>query len=97
MLVDGFRVGEKTMNSTLSDLHQFTQFVHQRIGASDEKQVNLGELMDEWRLQNPTEQEYAENVAAVNAAIEDFRNGDRGRPAGELSRQLRESLRKSNE
>jgi hypothetical protein len=53
--------------------------------------------MDEWRLRNPTDLEHAENVAAVLAAIEDFKNGDRGRPAGELSRELRESQRTSKE
>jgi hypothetical protein len=32
---------------------------------------------------------YAENVAAANAAIRDFKNGDRGASAGEHSDQLR--------
>jgi hypothetical protein len=36
--------------------------------------------------------EHAENVAAVNAAIADFKSGDRGRRAGLLSQELREEL-----
>ena len=53
----------------------------------------MDELYDLWRRQNPDPDEDAENVAAVNAAIQDYENGDRGRPAGELSRKLREELR----
>ena len=49
----------------------------------------IDELFDLWRIENPNDDDTAENVAAINAALEDFRNGDRGRPAGELSRQLR--------
>ena len=39
-------------------------------------------------LQNPSEADYAEDVAAVNASINDFMNGERGTPAGEHSREL---------
>lgn len=42
--------------------------------------------------QSPDPEQYAENVATVNAAIQDFRNADRGRPAGALSRELRKGL-----
>lgn len=47
------------------------------------------ELFDLWRSENPSDELYAENVAAINVAIESFKNGDRGTPAGEHSEQLR--------
>jgi hypothetical protein len=46
----------------------------------------MDELYDLWQRQNPDPDACAENVAAVNAAIQDYKAGDRGRPAGELSR-----------
>lgn len=79
------------------DLQQFNQFVRERLRSSDRAHVSLAELMEEWQLQHPMDAQHAENVAAVRAAIDDFKNGDRGRPAGELTRELRESLRTSKE
>ena len=85
------------MATAEEDLQQFNHFVRQRLSETDATDVGLFELMEEWQLRHPTDKQYAENVAAVSAAIEDFKNGDRGRPAGELSRELRESFRTSKE
>lgn len=76
------------MAATAQELDDFTQFARQRLGNGGSK-LSLDELFDLWRAANPSDELYAENVAAVNAAIEDFRNGDRGTPAGEHSAQLR--------
>lgn len=46
-------------------------------------------LFDLWRSENPADEQYTENVAAIAVAIEDFLNGDRGTPAGEHSDALR--------
>ena len=54
--------------------------------------TSIEELFDLWRFENPSDTGYAEDVAAIAGAIADFKNGDRGRPAGELSRELREEL-----
>jgi len=85
------------MATAEDDLEQFNQFVRERLGSTDRAHVSLVELMEEWQLQHPMDIQQAENVAAVQAAIEDFKNGDRGRPAGEVTRELRESLRTSKE
>ena len=85
------------MATAEDDLQQFNQFVRQRLSSTDRADVSLAELMEEWQLQHPTDKQHAENVAAVQAAIEDFKSGDRGRPAGELTQELRESLRTSKE
>ncbi len=76
------------MATTGEDLDRFSMFVRQRIGTGGSN-LSLDDLFDLWRTENPPESLYAENVAAVNAAIADFRNGDRGTPAGEHSAQPR--------
>ena len=83
------------MATAEDDLRHFNDFVYQRLQHGESAKVSLGELMDEWQLLHPTDAQYIENVDAVNAAISDFKNGDRGRPAGELTEKLRESLRNS--
>lgn len=77
--------------ATQEEINSFSRFAVQELtrgGAA----LSMDELYDLWRRQNPDPEQYAENVAAVNAAIQDFKNGDRGRPAGELSRELRKGL-----
>lgn len=76
------------MTTTEHELQSFTVFAKQRL-ANGEDKPSLDELFDLWRVENPSAELHAENVAAVNAAIQDFRNGDRGTPAGEHSDQLR--------
>jgi hypothetical protein len=75
------------MATTEDDLKRFSQFVHDQMRNNTELQ--LPELFDLWMLQNASTDDYAENVAAINASIGDFLNGDRGTPAGEHSRELR--------
>jgi hypothetical protein len=58
---------------------------------------SLDELFDLWRIENPSEFDDTENLAAIAGAIDDFRRGDRGRPAGELTRKLRYELGFSDE
>lgn len=70
------------------ELNSFTEFANERI-SSGGSNISLDELFDLWRSENPSDELYAENVAALNAAIQDFKNGDRGTPAGEHSDQLR--------
>lgn len=54
--------------------------------------ITLDEVWSLWRIENPTDDEHTENVASVNAAVDDYKNGDRGRPAGELTQELRKQL-----
>lgn len=79
------------MATTEQELESFTQFARARLHGGDEDH-SLDELFDLWRTENPSDTDYAENVAAVAGAINDFRGGDRGRPAGELSQELRREL-----
>ena len=77
------------MATTEDDLKSFSRFVYEHIGEETAADSKLPELFDLWMLENPSEADYAEDVAAVNASINDFMNGERGTPAGEHSRELR--------
>lgn len=76
------------MTTIERELQSFTEFARERL-ASAGTHLSLDELFDIWRIKNPSDELQAENVAAVNAAIQDFKNGDRGTPAGEHSDLLR--------
>lgn len=79
------------MAVTREQIDNFCDFAVRQIEVHGE-QTTIDELFDAWRAQYPTPDEVLENVAAVNASIHDFENGERGRPAGTLSRELRSKL-----
>ena len=76
------------MATTEQQLDSFMQFVRDRVGAGN-AEASLDELFDLWRHENPSDELYAQNVAAIAASIEDFKRGERGTTAGEHSGQLR--------
>jgi hypothetical protein len=79
---------------TKEQINDFSRFAVEQLNSGGAA-LSMDELYDLWRRQNPDPDEYTENVAAVNAAIHDYKAGDRGRPAGELSRELRGNLNSS--
>ena len=74
--------------ATQEEINDFSRFAAEQLNKGGAA-LSMNELYDLWRRQNPDPDEYAENVAAVNAAIQDYKNGDRGCPAGELSIRVR--------
>ena len=70
------------------DLADFTSYARQKIEAG-ERNFSIDELFDQWRAENPSDEQYAENVAAIQASIQDYKNGERGTLAGEHSAELR--------
>ena len=76
------------MASVEQDLDHFTSFARQQL-TSGRCGLTIDELFDQWRIENPSDEQYAEDVAAVQASIQDFKNGERGTIAGEHSAQLR--------
>jgi hypothetical protein len=79
------------MATAEQELASFTSYARQKIDSGD-RELSLDELFDQWRAENPSDDQYAENVAAIQASIQDFKNGDRGTVAGEHSAQLRSAL-----
>lgn len=84
---DGGTGEQIDMATTEQDLQSFTDFAQQRLSSGEN--LNLDELFDLWRIENPSAHLHAENVDAINFAIRDLKNGDRGTPAGEHSDHLR--------
>jgi hypothetical protein len=76
------------MSTAEQDLSNFSLYAHQQIAAGHHD-LTIDELFDQWRAENPSDEQYAENVAAINASIEDYKNGERGTIAGENSATLR--------
>ena len=76
------------MPVTLQELDRFHRFAVDRIDAGDESS-SLQELLDLWSAENPDQEQYADDVMAVKAALRDFDNGDPGLPFDEHLRQLR--------
>lgn len=76
------------MAAAQEELELFAQFVQHRL-SSGEGEASLDELFDQWRAENPSDDLYAENVAAIAALIDDFKRGECGTVAGEHSAELR--------
>jgi hypothetical protein len=85
------------MATTEDDLKSFSRFVYEHIGEETAADSKLPELFDLWMLQKSSDSDYPENVAAVNASINDFIGGERGTPAGEHSRELRREFGMTDE
>lgn len=76
------------MSTAEQELAAFTVYARERIAAG-QGNVSIDELFDQWRAENPSDEQYGDNVAAIQAAIQDFNSGERGTIAGEHSVQLR--------
>jgi hypothetical protein len=76
------------MSTAEQELASFTSYARQKID-SGARNLTIDELFDQWRMENPSDEAHAENVAAIQASINDFRVGERGTIAGEHSSQLR--------
>jgi hypothetical protein len=74
--------------TTAHELASFTTFAQQMLAAGKQS-MTIDELFDQWRLENPSLDQRAENVAAVQASFQDFKNGEHGSIAGEHSAELR--------
>jgi len=78
------------MPVTEKDLQAFHHFAQKKL--RDEGAGSLYELVDSWEIQHATAGEHAENVAAVQGAIQDMQNGNAGRAAEEIPKELRAEL-----
>lgn len=76
---------------TPTDLEGFRDFLTGLL-SSGGRDVSPEQCLDLWRISHPAADLAAEDVAAVHASIEDFKRGDRGRPAGETTQELRLEL-----
>ena len=74
--------------STEQELESFRDFVTEQL-ANSGGDLSPEQCLDIWRVTHPSEEQAAEDQAAVYASIDDFKRGERGRPAGQTTRELR--------
>lgn len=73
------------MSTIENELQSFHQFALRQAHAG----LSIDELFDQWRAENPSNERYSEDTAAIGASIVDFQNGERGTVAGVHSAELR--------
>lgn len=72
----------------IDSFHRFASEQLGKLGA----EVSMDDLYDQWRLENPTEEEREADVRAVKASLRDMEQGDRGKPFGEHLQEMREKF-----
>ena len=72
-----------------SELQQFVQFIQAKLTAG-ETQLSPEEVLDQWRDEHPSDEEFEENVRAIQEALDEMDAGERGISAAESVRRLRE-------
>jgi hypothetical protein len=77
------------MNSqSLGDLRDFHRFVGEKI-SNGSAALSPEEALEEWRLLHPDPSATAEDIAAIQEAIDDMENGDAGVPFDEFDKEFR--------
>jgi len=76
------------MPNPVDEPHDFHQFLGEKLtnGGAD---VSPEEALDEWRRLRPDSQGLADEVAAIQEALDDMANGDAGIPFDEFDREFR--------
>ncbi len=69
----------------------FYRFATERLRNSS-SELSVDELYDQWRIENPSSAQQADDLAAIYVSLEDFKQGERGRPDGETTQRLREEF-----
>jgi hypothetical protein len=81
---------EHAMNSTASsdELRDFHRFIGDKVSSGGSSQ-SPEEVLDEWRLLHPDLLARAEDIAAIQEAIDDLENGESGSPFADFDRSFR--------
>jgi hypothetical protein len=77
--------------ATQEQIDSFYRFATEQLSAGGTEKT-VDELYDQWRFENLGPEDIAENVAAIQASIDDMNQGETGRDAGKVIRELREEL-----
>ena len=84
------------MPTSTQVLQSFQQFAAARI-QNGGAMLELDDLLDEWKHQNPDPKQLQEDVLAVKAALRAMESGDMGRPAEEVVREIRTKYKLAKE
>jgi len=74
--------------ATQEQIDSFHSFATEQLRTGG-KDKTVDQLYDQWRFENPSPEEFEENVAAIQGAIDDMNNGDTGRDADEVIAEVR--------
>jgi hypothetical protein len=74
-----------------TELQEFALFIQATLDAG-ETSLTPEEVLDSWRLEHPTEEQFEENVRAIQLALDEMNEGERGIEAAEYIKLLRERL-----
>jgi hypothetical protein len=77
--------------ATQEQIDSFYRFATEQLSAGGSEKT-VDELYDQWRFENLGPEDIAENVAAIQASIDDMNQGETGRDAGKVIRELREEF-----
>jgi hypothetical protein len=74
--------------ATQEQIDNFHRFATEQLenGGRDK---SVDELYDQWRFESRSPEEFEENVAAIQGAIDDMNNGDAGRDFDEVIGEVR--------
>lgn len=72
----------------LDDLREFHRFLGEKV-SRESAPLSPEEALDEWRAQHPLPEADAEELAAIQEAIDDMEKGDRGIPFTDFDREFR--------
>ena len=76
------------MPTSTQELHSFHKYAAARIQNGGAK-LELDELLDEWKHQNPDPQQLQEDALAVKASLRDIEGGETGVPADDVIADIR--------
>lgn len=74
-----------------SELHQFHAFLSEKL-KNGNVHYSPEEVLDEWREIHPEPLDEEDDVAAIQAALDDVANGDKGMPFEEFDRKFRKKF-----
>ncbi|MBR9800429.1 hypothetical protein GYB59_01425 [bacterium] len=77
--------------ATQEQLESFHQFASEQLRKGADA-LSLSDLLDLWETQNVSPEEYAENVAAIQASLDDLQAGESGRNAARIIQEVRSQL-----
>lgn len=81
--------------ATQEQIEAFHQFASDQIRKGADS-LSMSDLFDLWEVQDLSPGEHAENVAAIQASIDDMRRGVTGRDASEVLREMRRQSSQSS-
>jgi hypothetical protein len=74
-----------------TELQEFAQFIQAKLTAGETK-LSPEEVLDQWRDAHPSEEEFEENVQAIQEALDQMNAGEKGVTAAESVQRLRERI-----